>query len=210
MWFVRFALLILLSVMVAVLGYLMRNRGKLIALFENRAANLALVFTYCLACFLMAGLPSDPNVFPAPSFFTDEPVRIGYLVIGSILIGIYLLIGIVAVRQRKALGGQDVKAGLLTTGLYKYFRHPIYAAIIWGCLGAALVLGTWDGLLMIPFVFLLNAAEAFLEEHFDVGVRFADQYSEYRKKTRMFGPIWLWASLAAVLVAVPLVFSLVA
>jgi protein-S-isoprenylcysteine O-methyltransferase Ste14 len=195
-------------ILVAVLGYFMRNRGRLTALFENRAANLALVIAYCLICFLMAGLPSDPNIFPAPSFFTDTPGRIGFIVIGSILLGIFILIWIVAVRQRKAVGGQDVKAGLLTTGLYRYFRHPIYTAIIWGCLGAALILGTWDGLLMIPCVFLANALEAFLEERCDVGARFAAEYEEYRKRTRMFGPLWVWVVLAAVLAAVPLALQL--
>ena len=204
MWFVRFGLLGLLSIMVAVLGWLMKNRSKLAVLFENRAANLALVIAYCLICFLMAGLPSDPDIFPAPSFFTEGPARVGYTVIGSILTGTAVLVWIVAVRQRKALGGQDVKAGLLTTGLYGYFRHPIYAAIVWGCLGAALVLGTWDGLLMIPFILLLNAAEAFLEERCDVGARFAGEYEEYRKRTGMFGPLWIWASLAVVLVVFPL------
>jgi protein-S-isoprenylcysteine O-methyltransferase Ste14 len=209
MWYVRLALLGFLPVMVAVLGYLMRNRSKLSGLFENRTANLALVIAYCLICLLMAGLPSDPAVFPAPAFFTAEPVRIGYVIIGSLLIGAAVLIWIVAVRQRKALGGLDVKAGLLTTGLYGYLRHPIYAAIVWGCLGVALVLGTWDGLLMIPFILLLNGLEAFLEERCDVGVRFAGQYEEYRKRTRMFGPAWIWVALALVLVAVQLGFQLV-
>jgi protein-S-isoprenylcysteine O-methyltransferase Ste14 len=204
MWYVRFALLGLLSVMVAVLGYLMRNRGKLSGLFENRAANLALVVAYCLICFLMAGLPSDPNIIPTPAFFTETPVRTGYAVIGSILIGISFLIWILAARQRKAWGGQDVKAGLLTSGMYGFFRHPLYTAIIWASLGLSLLLGTWDGLLMIPFVFLLNAAEAFLEERCDVGVRFSDRYQEYRKQTRMFGPLWTWASLALLLAGFPL------
>jgi protein-S-isoprenylcysteine O-methyltransferase Ste14 len=204
MWFIRFALAGLLSVMVVVLGYLMRNREKLTTLFENRSANLVLVIAYCLICLLMAGLPSDPDIFPAPSFFTEGPARVGYTVIGSILTGTAVLVWIVAVRQRKALGGQDVKAGLLTTGLYGYFRHPIYTAIVWGCLGVALLLGTWDGLLMIPFIFLLNAAEAFLEERCDVGARFAAEYEEYRKRTGMFGPLWIWASLAVVLVVFPL------
>jgi protein-S-isoprenylcysteine O-methyltransferase Ste14 len=204
MWFVRFISLGLLSAMVAVIGLLMTRRSKLPALFENRAANLLLVISYCSLCLLMAGLPSDPQVFPAPAFFQEAAARSLYRVAGSILIGVSVLIWIGAVRQRKALGGQDVEAGLLTTGLYRHFRHPIYVAIVWASLGVSLLLGTWDGLLMIPFVLLLNAVEAHLEERCDVGVRFAEQYAAYRNRTRMFGSFWIWAFLAGVLTAVPL------
>jgi hypothetical protein len=42
----------------------------------------------------------------------------------------------------------------------------------------------------------------------DVGVRFASQYQEYRKQTRMFGPVWVWASLAGVLLGVAMVPSI--
>ncbi|MBN2085743.1 MAG: DUF1295 domain-containing protein [Anaerolineales bacterium] len=204
----RLILLAVFVLIVAAMGFFMSNRKKLPGLFANRTANLAVVIVYCLLCFLLAGLPSDPDVFPEPTFFSQAAVRIGYSAIGLILIGISVYIWFAAVRQRKALGGEDVKAGLLTSGLYGYFRHPIYAAIIWWSLGLALVLGTWDGLLMIPAVFLLNAAEAFLEERCDVGVRFAVQYEEYRKRTRMFGPLWVWILLAAVLAAIPLASQL--
>jgi protein-S-isoprenylcysteine O-methyltransferase Ste14 len=167
------------------------------------------VVVYLLLCILMAGLPSDPDVFTPPAVFVEPDVRIGYSAIGLVLIGLSVLFWVVAVGQRKALGGQDVKEGLLTSGLYRYFRHPIYASIIWMCLGLALTLGTWDGLLMFPAIFLVNAAEAFFEERYDVGVRFPSLYREYRKRTRMFGPLWVWASLAGALLAVPLVSYLV-
>jgi protein-S-isoprenylcysteine O-methyltransferase Ste14 len=209
MWSVRLSLLGILAVMVAMMGILMPNRSKLPVLFESRWTNLTVVISYCLLCFLMAGLPSDPGVFPAPAFFQEAIARIVYPVIGAVLLAASFLIWIVAVRQRKALGGQDVKAGLLTTGLYGQFRHPIYAAIIWASLGLSLLLGTWDGLMMFPFIFLLNAIEAYLEERYDVGVRFSDQYTDYRKRTRMFGSLWIWASLTAVLAAVPLAISVI-
>jgi protein-S-isoprenylcysteine O-methyltransferase Ste14 len=72
------------------------------------------------------------------------------------------------------------------------------------CLGLALALVTWDGLLMFPAIFLVNAAEAFFEERYDVGVRFPSQYREYRKQTGMFGPVWMWISLVVVVAVVPL------
>ena len=62
-------------------------------------------------------------------------------------------------------------------------------------LGLALTLGTWDGLLMIPVIWLVNAAEASIEEIFDIGARYPAEYAEYRKQTGMFGPVSLWAGL---------------
>jgi protein-S-isoprenylcysteine O-methyltransferase Ste14 len=208
MWIVRFILLGVFVAQVLAGGFFMTRRRKYPGLFESRVVNLAIVIVYCLLCGLLAGLPSASDGLPPPAFFSDEAVRKGYTAIGLILIGISVFIWIVAIHQRKALGGQDVKTGLLTSGLYRYFRHPIYAAIVWMSLGLALVLGTWDGLLMIPVIFLVNAGEAFLEERCDVGVRFSAQYGEYRKQTRMFGPVWVWGSLAAVLAVIPLAQSI--
>jgi len=208
MWIVRFILLGLFITQVCVGSIFLSRRKQYEKLFENRLVNLAIVVVYLLLCILMTGLPSDPDVFTPPTFFVEPVVRIGYSVIGLVLIGLAVLFWGVAVRQRKALGGQDVKEGLLTSGLYRYFRHPIYASIIWMSLGLALALGTWDGLLMFPAIFLVNAAEAFFEERYDVGVRFSSQYGEYRKRTRMFGPLWVWASLAGVLLAVAWATSL--
>jgi protein-S-isoprenylcysteine O-methyltransferase Ste14 len=208
MWIVRFILLGLFITQVCVGSIFLSRRKQYEKLFENRFVNLAIVVVYLLLCILMAGLPSDLDVFSPPAFFVEPVVRIGYSIIGLVLIGLSGLFWGVAVRQRKALGGQDVKEGLLTSGLYQYFRHPIYASITWMCLGLALALGTWDGLLMFPAIFLVNAAEAFFEERYDVGVRFPSPYQEYRKRTRMFGPLWVWASLAGVLFAVACVPNL--
>jgi protein-S-isoprenylcysteine O-methyltransferase Ste14 len=91
---------------------------------------------------------------------------------------------------------------LLTSGIYRYARHPIYAGIVGISLGIALAFGTWDGLLMIPVILLLNMAEALNEESYDIGVRFPDEYREYRKRTRMFGPFWFWGNLAGILVII--------
>jgi protein-S-isoprenylcysteine O-methyltransferase Ste14 len=208
MWIVRFILLGLFIAQVGVGSIFLSHRKKYEKLFENGLVNLAIVIVYLLFCILLAGLPSDPEVFTPPVFFVGPEARIGYAIIGLILIGLSVFFWVTVVRQRKVLGGQDVKEGLLTSGLYQYFRHPIYAAIIWMSLGLALALGSWDGVLMFPAISLVNAAEAFFEERYDVGARFSSQYREYRKQTRMFGPLWVWASLAGVLAAVPLVVYL--
>ena len=202
MWAVRFALLGSSIALVGCCGYLLKHRGRYEKLLENGAVNLGLVAVYNLLCYLMVGLPSDPSAIPPPVFLADPRVRTGFSVVGQILIGLAVCVLVIAVRQRKALGGQDVKEGLLTSGIYRYFRHPIYTGIAWMSLGLALAPVNWDGFLMVPAVLLMNAAEAIIEERYDVGVRFRSQYQEYRKRTRMLGPVWCWLALAASLLVV--------
>lgn len=48
---------------------------------------------------------------------------------------------------------------------------------------------------MVAVVLLVNTTQALIEERYDNGMRFSAQYQEYRKRTRMFGPIWAWVIL---------------
>jgi protein-S-isoprenylcysteine O-methyltransferase Ste14 len=202
MWIVRLILLAIMIAMVAAFGSILKRRRENDRFLENRPVNILGVIVYNLACYLLTGLPSDPTVFSPPDFITQTGARIGLLIIGLALIALSLGVCLTAVRQRKTVGGENVKAGLLTSGVYRFARHPIYAGIIGVSIGVALVFGTWDGMLMIPAVILLNATEALIEERCDIGLRFVAEYAEYRKHTRMFGPIWFWGLLAGILVVI--------
>ena len=193
MWTIRFILLSIFTVFLGSSGYFLSRRREYQNFLENGIFNLALVFFYNLLCYLLTGLPSAPGVISPPGFFTNLGNREMFLVVGLGFIGVAILIIGMAIRQRKTLGGQNVKEGLLTTGVYRYFRHPLYAGVIWASLGTALVTSSWDGLLMVPVVILLNTVEAVMEEKYDIGRRFSAQYQEYRKRTRLFGPVWVWA-----------------
>ncbi len=195
MWTVRFILLALLVLPLGAFAYFMRRRQESEAVLENRPINLLGVIFYNLACYCLAGLPSDPAVFTAPRFLGNAGVRAGFLIAGVALILFGVVIFVVSVRRRKTVGGENVREGLLTTGIYSFARHPIYTGIVSVSFGLALALGTWDGLLMVPIVWLVNAAEAIIEELFDIGRRFPAEYAEYRKQTGMFGPVSLWAAL---------------
>jgi len=195
MWTVRFILLAVLGLSISAFAYFLKRREDNEALLENRAVNLLGVIAYNLACYSLAGLPSDPAVFTAPRFLGNAGVRTGFLIAGVALILFGVVIFVVSVRRRKTVGGENVKEGLLITGIYSFARHPIYTGIVSVSFGLALALGTWDGLLMVPIVWLVNAAEAVIEELVDIGRRFPAEYAEYRKQTGMFGPASLWAAL---------------
>ena len=205
MWIIRFALLGLMIVLVSASGYFLSRRQKYQELLENRILNLALVIVYNLLCYLMTGLPSDSSVIKPPGFFMHPGVRTGFRVIGVGIIGAAVLVKGMAVRQRKTVGGENVKEGLLTSGVYRYFRHPIYAGIIGVSLGVALLTLSWDGLLMVPLVGGVNLIEAVVEERYDVGRRFPMQYQEYKKRTRLFGPVWAWGIVVGCLLVVAII-----
>jgi protein-S-isoprenylcysteine O-methyltransferase Ste14 len=191
----------LLAAYVSLSSYLLKHRDRYRGLLENGPVNLVLVLLYNLLCYLTVGLPSDRGVLSPPAFFTHLAARNGLSSVGQVLIVASVAMLLVTVMRRKALGGQDVKEGLLTSGIYRYFRHPIYTGIIWISLGLPLTMQNLDGLLMFPGVLLANFAQATAEERWDVGARFQAEYEEYRKRTRMFGPVWFWAALIGILLA---------
>jgi protein-S-isoprenylcysteine O-methyltransferase Ste14 len=201
MWIIRLVLLGLLAVYVSLSSYLLKHRGRYRWLLENGPVNLVLVLLYNLLCYLIVGLPSDQGVLSPPAFFTHPAARTGLSIAGQVLIVAAVAMLVATVMRRKALGGQDVKEGLLTSGIYRYFRHPIYTGIVWISLGLPLTTQNLDGLLMFPGVLLANVAQATVEERWDIGARFPAEYEEYRKRTRMLGPVWFWAALIGILLA---------
>jgi len=60
----------------------------------------------------------------------------------------------------------------------------------------------------LPSVFVANFFQARLEEKYDVGERFKDEYDHYRKETRMFGAVWFWIIMLMLLLT-PVVVALV-
>jgi protein-S-isoprenylcysteine O-methyltransferase Ste14 len=201
MWILRFVLLGLLAAYVGFSGYLLKHRARCRRVLESGAVNLLLVVLYNLLCYLIVGLPADVSALSPPVFFTHLISKTGLSVVGQGLIVAGVLLLLITVLRRKALGGQDVKEGLLTSGIYRYFRHPIYTGIVWIALGFPLTTQNLDGLLMFPGVLLANVVQAAIEEKWDVGTRFPAGYEEYKKRTRMFGPAWLWVALAGMLLA---------
>jgi protein-S-isoprenylcysteine O-methyltransferase len=145
------------------------------------------------------GLPPAGGWNLRPDWLEYKSVRIGFPVIGLLLICAGALMGFATLKQRKVVGSQTVREGLLTSGFYRYFRHPIYTVIIWVCLGLPLAMRNPDGLVMFPTIFVIHFAAAINEERNDMCVRFREQYQAYRQTTRMFGPIWLWGALVILL-----------
>ena len=193
MWAIRFILLGLLGALICVDPYLYRHRSRYERLLENRIFNITGVVVYNFLCYLIVVLPPAGGWNLRPDWLGYQSVCIGFPVIGLLLICAGALLAFATLKQRKVIGVQNVKEGLLTSGAYRYFRHPIYTGIMWVSLGLPLMMRNPDGLFMFPAIFVINFAAAINEERNDMGVRFREQYKAYKQTTKMFGPTWLWA-----------------
>ena len=119
------------------------------------------------------------------------------IILNSIIV-ITLLTGlIVAIAARRTLarnwsGAVALKEDheLITTGPYKYVRHPIYTGMLLMILGTALSVATLGAcigffIILVGVLLKLRQEEALLTKHFAQG------YLSYKKRTRTLIPfIW--------------------
>ncbi len=205
LWLLRFLFIAGLFSLVIISGYLLKNRAKYKELLEHRILNLIFVILYNLFCYVPVGLPSDYLIIPRQVIFEGILVEIGLQIIGCILFIVACYLIIKSLIRRKSIGAEEPEEGLITSGLYKYFRHPIYTGIILISIFFVLSARNFDGLLVFPLIFLANFLQAKFEEIYDIGLKFPDKYKEYQTKTRMFGPIWMWA---VILICIIVIYTL--
>ncbi len=116
--------------------------------------------------------------------------------IGALGVAICALGVAVAVQARVVLGrnwgipmSRRVDPELVTSGPYRFVRHPIYSGILLAMVGSALATGPiWIGALVLSGSYFLYSAgreEAFMLE------RFPEQYPPYRRRTKMLIPFVL-------------------
>jgi len=118
-----------------------------------------------------------------PLWFIDQPrfeAGIAGIVIGAALIVVAVLFGFpglgLAIYTRPTTAEP-----LHTGGLYGIVRHPIlFANILWP-LGWSLAWGSWVGLLMVAFWFLLVYLMSFIEEDRLVKT-YGEAFREYQKE----------------------------
>ncbi len=79
---------------------------------------------------------------------------------------------------------------VVTTGPYRYVRHPMYAGAIFFFLGTPLLLGSWYGLALAPFMMAVLAVRAVMEERTLAAE--LEGYAEYaaRVRYRLIPLVW--------------------
>ena len=75
---------------------------------------------------------------------------------------------------------------LVTSGPYRYIRHPFYLAFLFGVVGISLVMANWSILTgLVPFAFILARMPIEERKLFEA---FGEEYRKYRSQTGAFVP----------------------
>ena len=90
-------------------------------------------------------------------------------------------------RNDASLLALEKTSKLVTVGLYRYIRHPLYSSLLFLAWGMFFKSPSWleAGLALACTFFLTATARA--EERENIAY-FGDEYSEYIKRTKMFIP----------------------
>jgi len=83
---------------------------------------------------------------------------------------------------------EEITHELVTTGIYRLFRHPQYVGLFTFLFGYFLLLSALYALCLTPLILTWFAAIAYFEERYDLEVMFGDEYRKYKKKAGMFFP----------------------
>jgi protein-S-isoprenylcysteine O-methyltransferase Ste14 len=84
-------------------------------------------------------------------------------------------------------GQLENTSNLITTGIYKYLRHPVYLSLIPGVLGALLKGFDYLQVILTVVVLISLVITAKVEEK-EMIEKFGTEYLDYMKKTKMFIP----------------------
>lgn len=143
-------------------------------------------------------IPIPPPVYYAAAFASgmlfqravplDMPARPTSAVLGGAILlgGLALdLAGVATViANRTTIVPHRPVAKLLTSGIYRFSRNPMYTGLGLVVAGGSLVAGTWWPLILLPLALLavrrlvIEPEEAYLAE------RYGTRYADYRRSVR--------------------------
>jgi len=141
-----------------------------------------------LALFILIGLARLGYLQQSIHRYVEVPASVGIAGVALAVIGIGF-----ALWARVYLGrnwgmpmSMRVDPELVTSGPYRYVRHPIYTGVLLAMLGTALVIGSWWFVFFL-FGFAYFVYSAITEERL-LEKEFPGSYSEYKKRTKMLIP----------------------
>jgi protein-S-isoprenylcysteine O-methyltransferase Ste14 len=90
-------------------------------------------------------------------------------------------------RSDPALLGLEKTAKLVTIGLYRYIRHPLYSSLLFLGWGMFFKSPSWPdaGLALLCTLFLFATARVEEQENIDY---FGEEYAAYMRRSKMFVP----------------------
>lgn len=110
-----------------------------------------------------------------------------YINIGCAVVALCLIMNGWYNIYKKYWSREKEAASLVTTGVYRYIRHPQYTGLLILSIGMIIEWATLPMLLLFPVMLFMYVRLAKREER-DMLNEFGDDYREYMKKTKMFIP----------------------
>jgi protein-S-isoprenylcysteine O-methyltransferase Ste14 len=151
------------------------RRGRIPA-GARKAINIVGV-TFFNASWILVPLLSQPRL--------KKPWAAWGKALGAPLMLCGALLGGISTWNRKIIGIETPNT-LVTGGVYRYLRHPTYAAVIAGSLGWAFFRGTPYAAVALPPLALESIAAGLYEEKAQLVPLFGRDFEEYRKATPFF------------------------
>jgi protein-S-isoprenylcysteine O-methyltransferase Ste14 len=107
---------------------------------------------------------------------------------GIALVAVALLMVIVALvhflRAKTQVEPWHPTSAIIQGGIYRYSRNPIYLAFCITAIGAAFIMDSWWGLIVVaPLVYLLQLLVIHKEEIY-LEAKFGDSYLDYKRRVR--------------------------
>ena len=104
------------------------------------------------------------------------------------LLGIaFIIIGInFAKKARKVYRVKPMdeeSSELITSGIFRIIRHPVYSGWVIIFLGAALISDSLISLILCPFIYILLEFHALIEEKLILIPKYGDKYEKFKDKT---------------------------
>ena len=123
------------------------------------------------------------QVFALPIAFGDLPWRVGVAVVA-----LALLLALLALAQffiaRTHVEPWHPTTTIISHGLFRFSRNPIYLAFCIATLGAALMLNSWWVIAgTLPLIYLLQQLVIRREETY-LEAKFGEHYREYKRRVR--------------------------
>lgn len=103
---------------------------------------------------------------------------------------------IISMRARKTLGANWTQSSeyqikkeqeLVTSGVYRYIRHPIYLGIFLSFVGAELIAHSYLAIFFAFLLFFTSYRQGKKEESI-LKIHLGKEYEDYMKETKMFFP----------------------
>jgi len=110
-----------------------------------------------------------------------------YINIGCALIALFLILNGWYNIYKKYWSKQTGSGRLVTSGVYKFIRHPQYTGLLLLSLGMMIEWATLPMLIMFPVMVFMYTRLAMKEEK-DMIDEFGEEYKRYMVRTKMFIP----------------------